>query len=48
MTQIFCTRGIVLASSLALGIWFTGCAGTEVNSPSDSTESTDAGDGLYN
>jgi manganese transport system substrate-binding protein len=40
MTQLFFPRGIVLASSLALGLWLTGCGGTEANSPSATSDET--------
>jgi manganese transport system substrate-binding protein len=42
MIPIFFPRGIVLASSLAVGVWLAGCSGAEVTSPtSDSANPTD-------
>ncbi|MBZ8179377.1 metal ABC transporter substrate-binding protein [Oscillatoria salina] len=40
MTKTFFPRGIVLTFSLALGVWLAGCSGTEVNSPSATSEET--------
>ncbi len=38
MTQIFLLRSIKLFASLALAVWLTGCRGTEVLSPSSSSD----------
>jgi manganese transport system substrate-binding protein len=46
MAEIFFPRFIVLASSLALGIWLTGCNGTEVTSPSASSDNAEVAAGL--
>jgi len=40
MTQNFFPRGILLASSLALGVWLTGCGETDVTSPSAPSDNT--------
>ncbi|MEC4892198.1 MAG: metal ABC transporter substrate-binding protein [Oscillatoria sp. PMC 1051.18] len=40
MTKTFLPRSIVLTFSLALGVWLAGCSGTEVNSPSATSEET--------
>lgn len=33
MTQIFHPRGLILAASLTLGVWLSGCSGTDINPP---------------
>lgn len=40
MRHIFWPPGILLASSLVLSLWLTGCGGTEANSPSAKSNST--------
>jgi manganese transport system substrate-binding protein len=44
MAQIFFVRGIILASSLALSVWLTGCNGTEGTSISTTSENAPATD----
>lgn len=44
MKQIFFPRSVFLASSLALGVWLTGCNGTQVNSPSGTSNNAETTD----
>ncbi|MEC4985708.1 MAG: metal ABC transporter substrate-binding protein [Oscillatoria sp. PMC 1068.18] len=40
MTKSFFPRSPILIFSLALGVWLTGCSGTEVNSPAATSDET--------
>ena len=44
MVEIFLRRGIILFISLTLGMWLTGCSGTEGTSSTTTSNDTDVAD----